>query len=129
MNTSLIWSLIVIGIVGFCHDTVLAAPDAPAPSYCSAVTFEVFPPPGKDAEQLLRTYLPKDDPSVTLERFRTLFRIVVTSADPNAAAKHANEIAFAIQTALGRNGDRQRLKIWEKAEPALAPMAPKGAKQ
>ena len=131
MNKSLLRLLTITATAALLSSGLFAAPDAPAPMYLARVRVEIRPPAGQDAEQFLRTQLPKNDTSITIKRVldTVFFDIGVTSADSISAAKRANEVAVAIRIALGSDGDIQRLKIWEKAEPPTKPLAPKETKQ
>ena len=131
MNTSLLRSLIFAIIAIVCHSAALSAPPPSVPAYCARVRVKVIPHVDQEAEAFLRAQLPKNDPSISLSNLQklNLFDICVTSSDPQTAANRANDIAVAIQKALGSDGDIQRLKIWEKAAPPTAPIAQKDAKQ
>ena len=129
MNTSPIRLISALALVAFHCSSALAAPDAPVPAYFAKVTVEVTPS-DSSAEQRLRAHLPKNDSSVTLEAIpnTNLFSIGIIAADPQSAAKRANEIAVTIQGALGSEAKPKLLKIWEKAEPPIAPLSPKTTK-
>ena len=89
-----------------------------ADGYYSKATIEVRLP---DPETAIRTCLPPDDETVTLQRIRNtnLFEIVVSNpTDARAAADRANALAVKVEQAF--NGGRIVIvRIWEKAEPAV----------
>ena len=92
-------------------------------SYAQA-TIQFGPPNDANAESAIRTLLPKDDPSVTLRRVRNtdLYEVGVYDADPQNAARRANELVAAMQTKLNDDSAGKRtFKIWERAEPSIKP--------
>jgi len=72
----------------------------------------------------MRTLLPKDDPSVTLRRVRNtdLYEVGVYDADPQNAARRANELVAAMQSKLNEeSGGKRTFRIWERAQPSIRP--------
>jgi hypothetical protein len=82
---------------------------------------------GKNPEELLRKYLPKDDPSVTLKKLRNtgLFEIGATASSRKAAAQRANQVAMAIKAAFSKDSSGAELIIRERAEAPTRPVDPK----
>lgn len=79
----------------------------------------IEPPSGMGrvvAVEAIRSHLPKNDPSVKLKAVQDtdLFQIVVSSSDRDQAITRANDLTFALQDALNKEG-KGHFKIWERA--------------
>jgi hypothetical protein len=86
-------------------------------------TFEFGAANNAADEQAIRALLPKNDPSVTLLKVRNtgLYEIGVHDSDPRLAAQRANDLAAMLQTKLSAANPDKRFKLWERAEPPIAP--------
>ena len=119
----------VVTCLSLCFSPFAEA-DTPAPNYLAKVSV-VLKGSHRDAEEILRKHLPKNDSSITISRVRDtgFFEIGVTAPDANAAAERANKIAVEMSEALAKDKNGNRLVIWEKAEPPARPVAPQQTKK